>query len=146
MEKLFESFNEYKNISEAKEEFTYKGNTFLVDFIKDDGPVWHLMLTDKKTREILVWPEVFHYEEGWTQGYGRSQRQYFLQTKHYGGESQGSGRSSQTTPIFIDDQLEYILKAYYGKHYSKEAVEWYQENVYEFPKGTKKKDIKQSLN
>lgn len=138
-------FNEF--INEAKETVTYKGDTYTADFIKQkdyDSLTWHLLLKDKAGK-IYAWPSVFSYHEGWTQGIGRSQKQYFLDTIGYGGVRQGSGQTSQTTPRYIEDQLEYIVKHWKGDGYSKDNQKWYQENVYEFPKGTKKSDIKNAL-
>lgn len=127
----------------------YKGDSYLVDFIKNktyDGLYWHLLFKDLKTGIIYAWPNVFWYEEGWTQGWQRSQRQYFLQTKGYGGVSQGSGQSSQSTPNFIDDQILYIVKQWKGEHFDDGATDFYQNEVEEFPKGTKKADIVKALN
>jgi len=151
MKKRIESLDEFiieNVINESREKIKYQGVAYTADFIKNkgfDGVSWHLVLKNSKTGEILAWPDVFHYQEGWTQGMGRSQRMWFLQTKHYGGVSQGSGRTSQSTPAFVDDQLEYAIKAYNGDHYSDDAIAWYQQNVHKFPKGTKKQEIAQAL-
>lgn len=137
----------YEFISEAQT-FNYKGDTYKVDFIKNktfDGTAWHLLLIDKKTGIIYAWPNVFSYSEGWTQGMGRSVQQYFLQTKGYGGVSQGSGVSKPRTPSFIEDQLEYIIDHWKGNGYSRDSSKWYKDNVQEFPRGTKKGDIANSL-
>lgn len=134
-------------VNEA-EEFTYKGTTYKVDYIKQkgwDGPTWDLLLTDKKTGTIYAWPSVFSYSEGWSQGTGRSVREWYLETRGYGGAGNGSGQSSRSTPYYIDSQLEYIITHWQGKGYSKDSQDWYQNNVSEFPKGTKKLDIKRAL-
>jgi len=139
----------YKDfLNEAKETVNYKGDTYSVDFIKQkgyDGSSWHLLLKDTKTGITYAWPDVFTYDEGWTQGTGRSQRMYFLNTKGYGSVSQGDGVSRQTTPSYIRRELEYILKHWKGVGYDNDSIKWYQDNVQEFPKGTKKGEIKNSL-
>lgn len=141
-----ESFiNESESVNIAGEEYS-------VDFIKvksydrHASPSYHLLLKNTKTGEILAWPNVFHYSEGWSQGTNRSERGWYLETQGYGGAGNGRGQSSPSAPRFINDQLKYIVDAYLGKSYSKSAVEWYQNNVSKFPKGTKKADIEQSLN
>jgi len=137
-----------ENLNEARETVSYKGDTYIADFIKQkgyDGSSWHLLLKDTKTGNIYTWPDVFTYREGWTQGIGRSQHMYFLNTKGYGGVSQGDGVSRPITPSFITKQLEYILKHWKGDGYSDESIKWYKDNVQEFPKGTKKGEIKNSL-
>jgi hypothetical protein len=138
---------EIKKLNESQT-FNYKGDTYKVDFIKNktfDGTAWHLLLTDKKDGTIYAWPNVFSYSEGWTQGMGRSVMQYFLQTKGYGGVSQGSGVNRPATPSYINDQLEYIIDHWKGKGYSEDSAKWYKDNVNEFPKGTKKGDIANQL-
>jgi hypothetical protein len=138
----------HEPITEAKETVEWKGSSYTVDFIKTGSsskPSWHLLLIDSDDKKIYAWPNVFSYYEGWTQGMGRSQKMYFLTTKEYGSVSQGDGRTSQGTPRFIDRQLEYIVRHWKGDGYSRESTKWYQSNVKEFPKGTKKDQIKTTL-
>jgi len=137
-----------KVLKESNKNVGYGGDTYVVDLIKNssyEGPTWSLLLTDKKTGVTYAWPSVFSYKEGWTQGTNRSQSMYFLQTQGYGGVSQGDGRTSQSTPSYIDDQLEYIISHWKGDGYSQASKKWYQNNVSEFPKGTPKSEIKNAL-
>jgi hypothetical protein len=136
------------NLKESKKNVDYGGDTYVVDLIKNssyEGPTWSLLLKDKKNGVTYALPGVFSYREGWTQGTNRSQRMYFLQTRGYGGVSQGNGRSSMETPSFIDDQLEHIISHWKGDGYSEDDKKWYQNNVQEFPKGTPKSEIKNAL-
>lgn len=127
----------------------YKGDSYLVDFIRNktyDGLYWHLLFKDIKTGIIYAWPDVFWYEEGWTQGTQRSEKQYFLQTKGFGDVSQGNGQSSQSTPNFISNQILYVVQQWKGDHYDDSATDFYQNKVKEFQKGTTKATIKNAFN
>jgi hypothetical protein len=103
------------------------------------------LLKNATTGETLAWPDVFWYEEGWSQGTNRSERGWYLTAKFYGSVGNGSGISSPRTPMFVQSQLEFFTKAYMGKGWNKEQIDWFQENVQKFPKGTKKPEMERSL-
>jgi hypothetical protein len=135
-------------LNEGTETVTLNKETYTVDFIKQkshDGVVWDLLLKNVNTGELLAWPAVFSYTEGWSQGTNRSERGYYLQTKFYGGSGNGSGRSSASTPSYIYRELESIKEYIEGTSYEKEANQWFASNVRKYPKGTKKTEIQKDL-
>lgn len=141
--KLFEDF-----LDESAIYSTHNGTKYKVDFIKNkaydkhSSPSYDLLLTDTTTGIIYRWPEVFTYTRGYTQGTNKSEYLWFLETKEYGGVSQGSGTTKPSEPRFIMDQLEYIINHWQGKGYSSYATTWYQNNVIEYPPKTPKSSMR----
>lgn len=140
--------NESRFINEAKMAVNHKG-VYNVDLIKNktyDGPSWHLVLTDYKTKIKYAWPNVFRYNQRWSQDIGRSREVYVLDTEGYGESNSEFGKSRPTPNIMdIEPQLKYIINNWKGSGYSRDEVEWYQNNVNEFPSGTSISKIKKSL-
>ena len=140
-----------QQLYEGTENESVGSDSYAVDFIKNKGydsqsaPTYTLLLKDVKTGTIYAFPEIFSYVEGWSQGTGRSTRGWYL-TDIVGGEaSNGSGQSSPSTPIYVDDRIRDIIKAWKGTYYSKDKIAKVQDIVCDFPKGTKKADIAKSL-
>lgn len=153
MRKRIPSLNDFINESVLNEveKISYKGNTYTYSFIKHKGefgssPSYSLLLTDKKTGTIYAFPRIFWYEEGWSQGTGRSEHGYYLNNAVTGGVGNGHGQKSPTTPIYVDDDIEDIISAWQGNYYSKDKIAMVKNMVQEFPKGTKKAEITKSLN
>lgn len=146
---LRQIIKEELNKLNESETFKYKGISYKIDIVKSPekreggSPNYHLILTNITTGEIAAWPGVFWYEVGWTQGTNKSEKMWFLNTKEYGGVSQGSGVHSPVTPSprFIKRQLEFILKNMEDEYYK-----WFKNHTIKYPKGTKKSEIVNDLN
>ncbi|HRW22180.1 MAG TPA: hypothetical protein P5509_09410 [Bacteroidales bacterium] len=150
MKKRIPTIDEFINESVLNEADTYKykGDEYAATFHKhkdSEGVAYSLILKSKKTGEFLVFPRVFWYTEGWSQGTGRSEHGYYLNTKGYGSQGNGSGQRSPSIPYYINDEIEYILNSYNGKGYNKDMNKWYQDHAMTYPKGTKIANIKNEL-
>lgn len=93
---------------------------------KFDSSHYNLVVKNLKTKKKQTFYDVFSYNEGWSQGMGRSVFGYYLNVKHYGSVGNGSRVSRKVTPYLSYDILDYLKECMSGKHYDKDSSNFYK--------------------
>lgn len=145
--KILEINESLSEVNESDSSLTINGKNYAVSFIKGgdryEGVNYSLVLKSKE--DILVYPRIFTYSGGQSQGSSRSESENFLEVLGYGDTGNGSGVKGTPKPYlsrYIVDFLESVIS---GKSYNKEAVAKYERIKHTFSPKAKASEIKSAI-
>lgn len=110
--KFSQFLKESLDYDEVKKTITVNGIEYKINLLgyKDHYDVtkqWAVVLKGPKGSDILVYPAVYSYEEGYDQ-FQNSGKKYYLNTLGFGTASQGSGRSSPGKPYLSSRDIDHL--------------------------------------